>query len=166
MFHLTKKRAVAMAVVGSLALSAGAYAYFTGAAGTGGGSASAGSSVPFGVAVSSNGTGTLTPGGGTQLLTYTVTNPSTGHQSLSSVEASVAASDTTPEASIMEGTTAVPGCKASWFTAVATPDSSVSPQDLGSLGTSTGTVLVRMLNVDEPQDLCQGRSPRITVKAS
>jgi hypothetical protein len=42
MFHFTKKRAVVMAVVGSLALGAGAYAYFS-AAGAGTGTATTGS---------------------------------------------------------------------------------------------------------------------------
>jgi len=160
MFHFTKKRAVVIAVVGSLALGAGAYAYFT-STGAGTGTASVGSTTAFDVSVSSNSTGTLYPGAGSQTLDYVVTNPSSGHQNLSSAVASVASSG----GDIISGTAPVTGCKASWFTAVASSTNPL-PQDLAGAGTSSGTVLVTMQNASESQDSCQGKAPNITVNAS
>jgi hypothetical protein len=75
-FHFTKKRAVVMTVVGSLALAAGAYAYFT-TTGAGTGAATVGTSsavVLHGVAPT-----TLYPGT-SSIVTFTVDNPSSGHQ--------------------------------------------------------------------------------------
>jgi hypothetical protein len=163
MFHFTKKRAVAMAVVGSLALSAGAYAYLTGAAGTGSGSATVGSSAQFTVAVA-NGTGNtaLYPDAGSHTLNYDITNPSGGTQRLLRVDASVAK---TAGGDIVTGATSAPGCKAEWFTAAVTPIGSV-PRDLAAHEVSSGTVRITMQNFDTPQDACQGKSPEITINAS
>ena len=160
MFHFTKKRAVvAMAVVGSLALSVGAYAYFT-AGGSGTGSASVGDPAAFNVTVSSDTTGTLYPGTGSQTLTYTVTNPIGGPQRLSTAVASLATSGE----NIISGNDEIAGCKAAWFTADATSNAPL-PQELASQGTSSGTVLVKMLDATVSQDSCKGKAPRIIVNA-
>jgi hypothetical protein len=45
--------------------------------------------VNFTVAVSSDVTGTIYPGSGTETLTYTVTNPSAGQQNLSGTSSAV-----------------------------------------------------------------------------
>ncbi|HWH93874.1 MAG TPA: hypothetical protein VNT03_08430 [Baekduia sp.] len=76
LFRFTKKRALALAVVASLALAAGAYAYFT-TTGSGTGSATVGTST----AVVLHGTAptTLYPGT-SSVVTFTVDNPSSGHQ--------------------------------------------------------------------------------------
>jgi hypothetical protein len=163
MFHFTKKRAIVIAVVGSLALGAGAYAYFT-STGTGNGAGSVGSSTAFTVAVSSDATGTLYPGAGSQTLTYNVTNSSSGHQRLSSAIASVASTG----GEIMSGTPSAPvsGCLASWFTASASTTNPL-PQDLAGSGISSGTVVVTMQNdPDASQDSCQGKAPKILVSPS
>jgi hypothetical protein len=81
MFHFTKKRAIVMAVVGSLALSVGAYAYFS-ANGSGSGSATTGSSSP--VTISSTSPTTLYPTK-SSLVTITVANPGGGPQKVGTV---------------------------------------------------------------------------------
>lgn len=160
MFHLTKKRAVVMAVVGSLALGAGAYAYFT-SGGSGTGTASVGQSEDFtvGVTLPAN-SAPLAPGGADQIMDYVVTNPTDGYQRVVSREASVDSSD----GNITSGGVAVEDCSASWFEAdVISPATSDLPADLAGGATYEGTVEVRMLNVPLPQDDCEGASPDITV---
>lgn len=161
MLHFTKKRALVAGIVASLALAAGAYAYFS-STGTGSGSASVGSSSAFTIAVSTDATGTLYPGAGSEVLTYTVTNPSAGHQNLAST-AAVVASDINGD--ILQGATPVAGCKASWFTATAASTNPL-PQNLAGGGTSSGTVTVTMQDSGTNQDPCQNKTPKITVNAA
>jgi hypothetical protein len=82
MFHFTKKRAVAMAVVGSLALSAGAYAFFT-STGTGGGSASVGTSAD--IVITATSPDKLYPTT-SSLVTVTIANPGGGPQKVGKVK--------------------------------------------------------------------------------
>jgi hypothetical protein len=157
-----KKRGVAaLSVIAVLAIAGAAFAYFT-STGSGTGNAAVGNSTAFTVAQTST-SGNMYPGAGTSTLNYTVTNPSAGHQNLSAVVATVnsnSSSDITTH-----GGTDVPGCLASWFTAVAHPGS--LPQDLAGSGTSTGTVTVTMTNTPTiSQDACQGATPDITISAS
>lgn len=92
MFHFTKKRAVVIAVIGSLALGAGAYAYFT-STGTGSGSATVGTSAAWEVVTQPTTGGPMTPGGtgsAIETINYTVKNNSSGYQNLADVAISVA----------------------------------------------------------------------------
>lgn len=75
MFHFTKKRAVVMTVLGSLALPVGAYAHFT-STGSGSGSATVGTSTEWAVTTSTRTGDPLTADDGpTQAVAYTAPNP-------------------------------------------------------------------------------------------
>lgn len=161
---LRKRRVVALvAAVSSLALAVGAYAYFT-STGSGTGSATVGSSTAFTVNVAASTGGPLYPGAGSVSFTYTVTNPSSGHQNLAATSSTVASSG----GNITEGSpaVAVAGCLASWFHAVNTAPSPL-PQNLAGGATSSGgSVTVTMDDSGTNQDPCQGHTPNITVNAS
>jgi hypothetical protein len=157
----TRKRAlVALSVVAVLATAGAALAFFT-SSGSGTGSASVGSSTSFTVAVGTATGGPLTPGSGSQTLSYTVTNPGSGSQNLSGTSAVVASSGL----NIKSGGTAVPGCLAADFTVV--NNKPTLPQNLAGGATSTpGSVTVTMQDSGVNQDPCQGKTPDITVSAS
>jgi hypothetical protein len=162
MRRFMKKRVyVALTVVASLAIAASAFAYFT-SSGSGTGSATVGSSTAFTVAVAPATGGPLFPGSGTQTLTYTVHNPSSGNQNLSGTTAAVASS----AGNITSGGTAVPGCLAADFTATNTAPTPL-PQNLaGGANSTTGSVAVTMQDSGANQNACQGKTPDITVSAS
>jgi hypothetical protein len=157
---IARKRGVAaLSVIAVLALAGGAFAYFT-SSGSGTGNATVGTSTAFTVAQTST-SGTMYPGAGTSTLNYTITNPSSGHQNVSSVSATVAS---TAGGDVTQGGSDVTGCLASWFTPVAHPGT--LPQDLAGSGTSSGTVTVTMTNASTSQDACKGASPDINISAS
>jgi uncharacterized protein (UPF0333 family) len=154
---ITKKRFAVLGAVAILAMAGIAVAYFT-SSGSGTGSASVGKSTAFTVEVSSDTSGSLYPGSGSETLSYTVTNPGTGAQNLSATTATVASAG----GNITEGGNEVEGCKASWFTA---KDSSPAPKNLKGGESTTGSVEVTMQDSGN-QDACQGANPDITVNAS
>jgi hypothetical protein len=89
MKHLTKKHAVIVAAIGSLAFGAAAFAYFT-STGTGSGTATVGTSTAWQVDTVAPDGLPLTPGGATeQTIGYTVTNNSSGNQHLANVNVKV-----------------------------------------------------------------------------
>jgi hypothetical protein len=145
MFRLSKKKAVAAAVVAATAVGGGlAYAYWS-STGTGSGSATVGTSTAFVVASLPATGGPLTPGGPSETIAFTVTNPSTGSQKLNSVVASVANSDGSTWSSVA-------GCSAADFT-VGTP--SITYGQITAGGTVSGSVTVSMNNLSTNQDGCK-----------
>lgn len=155
----TKVRIAVLCTVASLALAGAAYAYFT-SSGTGTGNATVGTSTAFTVSVAAPTGGLLYPGSGTDVMTYTVHNPSAGAQNLSSTSVAVASSN----GNITQGGTPVSGCLASWFTATNTPPA--LPQDLAGGTTSTaGSVAVTMTDSGTSQNACENATPDITVSA-
>ncbi|MDQ6836498.1 MAG: SurA N-terminal domain-containing protein [Actinomycetota bacterium] len=157
----TKKRSiVALSIIAVLALAGGAYAYFT-SSGSGTGAASVGTSSLFTVNPAAATGGPLYPGSGSESISYTVTNPSSGAQNLSGTTAAIASSG----GNITHNGTPVAGCLASWFTATNTPPT--LPQNLAGGATSTaGSVAVTMSNAAVSQNACQNQSPDITISAS
>lgn len=156
-----KRVAVVLSAIVALGLAAGAYAYFSGSGG-GTGSASVGKTAGFAVSVSSDATGSLLPGSGSEVLSYTVTNNSSGVQNLSATSVAVASNATTGD--ILSNGKDVNGCQASWFTAANT-----TPAPTGELQggkSSGGQVTVTMQDANVSQDACQGATPDITVNAS
>jgi hypothetical protein len=104
MFQFTKKRAVVMAVVGSLALSVGAYAYFT-ADGSGTGSATSGTSSAILISQFGSLAAPLSPGGAGQTVVIDVQNPGAGSQHVASVHlASITADETHPTCDVSSST--------------------------------------------------------------
>jgi hypothetical protein len=160
--RILKKRAVvALSVVAVLAVAGAAIAFFS-STGSGTGQASVGASTAFTIAVSSDTTGTLYPGSGTETLTYKVHNPSAGNQNLSATTAAVASSG----GDITQGGVAVSGCLAADFTATNTAPTPL-PQNLaGGTDSTQGSVAVTMKDSGVNQDACQGKKPDITVSAS
>jgi hypothetical protein len=98
---LTKKKIALVAVAGVSAVAAiGAYAYFT-ANGTGSGTATVGTSSSL--TLNGSTTGTLYPGG-TVSVSFTVDNPSSGHQELGTI--------------YLAGVKACTGASSSWDTSL------------------------------------------------
>src|SRR5581483_8276343 len=97
-----KRISAVVAVAIAAAVGGVAYAYWT-STGSGTGSATTGTSANFTVASSAATGGPLTPGGPAETVAFSVTNPGTGTQTLSSVTVSVAGPTGT-------AWTAVPGC--------------------------------------------------------
>jgi hypothetical protein len=149
-----------LVVVAVLAVAGAAAAYFT-STGSGTGNATVGTSTGFTVAVGAPTGGLLYPGSGTDTLSYTVHNPSSGAQNLSATSAVVASSG----GNITQNGTPVVGCLSSWFTATNTPPT--LPEDLAGGATSAaGSVAVTMSDSGTSQNACENATPDITVSAS
>ncbi len=156
-FGTRKKRLVALvAVTAAVAIGSGvAYAYWT-AGGTGVGSATTGQSTDFVVASTDPVGDPLVPGGGSQTVTFTVTNPAAGPQTLSNVTVSVAHAD---------GTTwnDVAGCSSLDY-AVAAPTITTGP--IASGANVEGTVQISMNNLPTNQNTCKGKPVPLYIVAS
>ncbi|MEV8082570.1 hypothetical protein [Pseudarthrobacter oxydans] len=150
-----RKKRIIGTTVALVAIGGGAaFAYWT-ATGTGSADTTAGESKNF--TITSKITGEpLSPGGPEQLVSFTVTNPGTGIQTASKVDVRVANSDGTTW-------TSEKGCTAGDF-AVGTPNftaTSIEPSEA-----ATGTVTLRMVNLNENQDRCQGATVPLYFSAS
>jgi hypothetical protein len=156
--RFTKKRKLAaLGVVAVLAIAGAAIAYFT-ASGSGTGNATVGSSTAWTVTPGSA-SGTMYPGSGTSSFSYTVANPGSGPQHLSSTSATVADDGS---GNIKEHGSPVSGCLASWFTAA---DHSPAPANVAAGSSVNGSVDVTMTDTGGDQNACQGHTPDITVGA-
>ncbi|MCG8915005.1 hypothetical protein L6E12_04275 [Actinokineospora sp. PR83] len=155
--HSTKKRAlVTAAIVAVLALAGGvAYAYWS-STGTGSGSATTGTSSAFVVASSTATGGPLSPGGPTQTVAFTVTNPGTGAQNLANVAVTVANADGS-------AWTSVAGCSAADYS-VGTP--TVTYGEVEPAGVRNGTVTITMNNLPSNQDGCKNATVPLRFVAS
>jgi hypothetical protein len=174
----TNKRTIIglVAVVAAVAVSFGAYAYFTDA-GHGTGTATVGTSTQFTVAQDAfGGAGpaavTLYPGVGTQALTGTVANAGAGHQSFNTIVANVVA----PTGPNVGGS---PACTAADF-ALTSPGSSwvlsnagdtatltLATQDLAPSGVYHFSDLsVSMNNLPSNQDSCKNATVNLTYDVS
>ncbi|OLR91963.1 hypothetical protein [Actinokineospora bangkokensis] len=153
----TKKRVVVVgAITAVVALGGGlAYAYWS-STGTGTGSATTGTSTAFQVTSTAATGGPLSPGGPSQTVAFTVTNPGTGSQNLSSVVVTVANSDGTPW-------TAVTGCSAADYT-VGTP--AITYGQIAPGGSASGTVSITMNNLSTNQDGCKNATVPLRFVAS
>jgi len=172
-FVSKKKVAAAATVVAVVGGAMAAYAYFT-ASGSANGSAGVGTSTAWSV-TGFNGsglpssTGLLYPGAGSAALTYRITNPSSGHQAVTSVTVSIAADGS---GNVLDNATgnAVSGCLASWFSGGSSTfkasDGTTTvtlPVDLAGADFITGSTSVTMSNASASQDACKLASPRLTV---
>lgn len=139
-------------------------AYFT-SSGSGTNQGLVGSSSPWTVSVNAPSGGPLYPGSGSEVLTYTVTNASSGNQELAAITP-VVATATDSSGDVTHNGTAVSGCLQSWFNVTNTQTPSL-PQDLAGGATSTqGSVTVTMNDSPNSQDSCEGKAPDITITAS
>ncbi|WP_436498604.1 hypothetical protein [Actinokineospora sp. HUAS TT18] len=153
---VTRRTTVIIATVATVVVGGGiAYAYWS-STGYGSGSATTGTSSAFVVSSSPPTGAALTPGGPTQTMSFTVTNPSSGSQTLANVAISVANTDGT-------AWTAVEGCSALDY-AVGVPTIAYGP--IAPSGMVTGTVTIGMNNLDSNQDACQGITAPLYIVAS
>jgi len=142
----TKRISTAVAVVAIVGGGAGAaYAYWT-STGTGAGAGTTGHSTAFTVAEGAITGAALTPGGPSQTVAFTVTNPSTGNENLTGVAVTVANSD----GSIWN---AVTGCSAADYAIGAV---TITPGEIAPGTGRTGSVLVTMNDLASNQNACQG----------
>ncbi len=140
-----KRISVVAAALMVTALGAGlAYAYWT-STGTGTGSVTTGTSANFTVASSAPTGGPLSPGGPSETVAFTVTNPGSGSQNLSSVVVTVAGAGGA-------AWTAVAGCSSLDYT-VGTP--TITYGAVAPAGVVSGTVTVTMNNLGSSQDGCK-----------
>lgn len=180
-----RKLVVAGAVVTAVAVAGVAYAYFTDK-GQGTGSAVTGTAPPFTVSSTADTAGDLVPnttiGTGTKdTIDYTVTNPSSGNERLTTVAISVGGSTgTSPTATETNWTAtsgAYPACTSASFSvggqAVGdgvTPGSgayTVSPATtLAPGGVYSGTFTLQMIDNGANQDSCAGVTVPIFISAS
>jgi hypothetical protein len=152
-----RKKRIIGTTVALVAIGGGAaFAYWT-ASGTGSTAGSTGTSTNFTVTATLSGAA-LTPGGDAQTATFTVTNPGTGGQKLSSVVATVANPDGTPW-------TQVSGCSKDDFVVSASSITSATEIEAGE--SVSGTVTLQM--VDRPginQDGCKNKAVPLYFSAS
>jgi hypothetical protein len=146
--NFTKKKVtVVVASTAVFALGAGAaYAYWT-STGNGVASGSTDHSTAFTFTSAPVVTNTLSPGGPTQTIAFTVHNPSSGYQNLSAVTATVAG----PLGVAWSAGTA-PSCTSLDFQ-VGTPAITVANMPPG--GTIDGTVTLQMIDTGLDQNSCQ-----------
>lgn len=165
-----KKRIAVLGVLALFALAGGAYAYFTGGSGSATGSGSVGASTAWGVAQGTpSWSGSLTalyPGAAsdTEYLPFTVTNNGHGHQSVTSVTASLP-TEANGDAETASGAD-IAGCQASWFTATLDSSNPSLPSNLAPGGTYAGKVDLTMQDSGTNQNACQNAAPAVTVTAS
>jgi hypothetical protein len=147
MSRFTKKAKLAVAVtaIAAVGLGTGLAAAYWSSTGTGSGSATTGTSTSFTIASSAATGGALTPGGPVDSVAFTVTNPSTGNQALTSVVVTVANSNGS-------AWTAVSGCSSADYT-VGTPV--ITYGVIAPSGVVSGTVSVTMNNLSSNQDGCK-----------
>jgi hypothetical protein len=146
MFHFTKKRAIVIAVVGSLALSVGAYAYFT-AAGAGTGSATTGSAATV-LITQTNVLPALYPGNH-ENVSLDIKNTGSGTQRGGAVHLASVATDKT-------------GCDAAAYTMADVDVSAVLAA--GATTTRTGSLVMNDTGVD--QNTCQGATLTLTFSSN
>jgi len=168
---LSKKRLSAIAFVAALAVTGAAVAYFTGGSGTVTGSGTVGSASALGITTGTpTWSGSLTalyPGAAnnTEYLPFTVTNNGNGHQSVTTILPTIPA-ETNGDAETAGGAD-IPGCLASWFTAIVDQGNPALPSDLAPTGTYVGKIdLVMPDNTTTNQNACQGKAPAVTITAS
>ena len=157
--------AVALSAV-IIAGAAGTAAAFFTSSGTGTGSATIASASAFDVVVNTPTGGSLVPGGTTDNVAYTVTNPVSA---ASPAQLTTITIEVTPGFSYVDGNND-PACNASDFSinGLAAGTSGIYPvsQLLPVGGTFTSSFNIQMIDNGANQDSCEGGSVPLTVLAS
>lgn len=148
-----KKRIIVTTAVLAALGGGAAFAYWS-SVGTGTGAAATGTSVPFTVTSQAATGGPLSPGGPSQTVAFTVTNPGTGVQHLTAVDVAIP--------SDWSAGTTLP-CTAADFT-VGT--ATITKGDIQPSANVPGTVTVTMKNLATNQDSCKGVSVPLVFSAS
>jgi hypothetical protein len=194
MKRFMNKKVVAIGLAAGLTLGAAgaAFAYFT-STGQGTGTASTGTDTAFSVAVTNDTSNTLTPGGPSETIDFTVTNVSSGNQELNQVAIEIANTTGTSPNEVASSTpwsaqanSGLPACEAGDFTlgtaaAGATyTDTTGQPVNLAPTGVYHGSVTISLVNGTDAaptngatpgtgagnQDNCESVSPPLFFAAS
>jgi hypothetical protein len=159
----SKKRVAIIGAVTAVTLVGGgtAFAYWT-SSGTGSGSATVGSAVNWTVEQATS-TGTMYPGHGSSVVTFTATNESSGFQQLGSDDVVATVDAVSGNITVGSPATVITGCLATWFVpTVGLPDpawdTNVDAGDPVSI-----PVNVTMTNESVNQNACQGKAPNLTL---
>ncbi|MET0933707.1 MAG: hypothetical protein ABWX56_08335 [Mycetocola sp.] len=155
-FRRKKRITIALVAVLTVTGAGAAFAYWT-TTGTGNGTATTGTSVAFTIA-SGQASGTLAPGSAGQTVPFTVTNPGTGPQYLTSVTVQIANAD---------GSTWVPpvGCVGTNYSA--TISTAPTAGEIAAGGSvSNGVATVTLASTTENQDACKTATVPLYFSAS
>ncbi len=136
-----KRLILALATVLTISGAGLAYAYWT-STGAGDGTATTGTSVAFTV-VAAEPVGTLAPGSAGQAITFTITNPGPGVQTINGVGVSVPGPDLVPA-----------GCTYEYYSVSITTPPRFGPIQPNESVTTVATIV--MANSEANQDACQG----------
>ncbi len=154
--RINKKIVAVVAGIAMVGLAGGtAFAYWS-STGTGTGSATTGTSTSWAVASDPAIGDPLSPGGPTQTVHFSVTNPGSGHQNLAAVTASV-----TPGWTV--SAPGHPDCTAGDFTVTAP---AFTPADVAPAGVVLGTTTITMKNLPTDQDACKNVTVPLFFSAS
>jgi hypothetical protein len=132
-----------------------AFAYWTDS-GSGTGTATTGTSSPWSVVLGTATGGPLAPGTGDEVVSFTVKNVGTGHQSLASTVASITGVTGNPD-------TCDPVTN---YAVSATSLDTGAYGDIAPNGTVTGHFTVSMNDLSSSQDGCKGATVNLKVAAS
>lgn len=148
LFKNRSRKSVTLIVAAGLTVAGTgvAFAYWT-ATGTGEGTATTGAIVGFTIASSPAQGGPLTPGGASETVAFTVTNPSTNVQTLGTVAVAIANADGSPWE-------AVAGCTSADYAVTVT--TAPATGDVAAKASVNGTATVSMNETGLNQDACQG----------
>jgi hypothetical protein len=138
-----------------------AFAYFT-STGSGTGNATVGSASNWTVTAAAPTGGALLPGSGTDTVTYTVKNVSSGHQGFNTTTAALTTDTNGGVYDTVQGKF-VDSCLASWFTVSNTPPAAA---DLAGGASVNGSLTIVLNDAAVNQNACQGLSPQVTINAS
>ena len=145
MLWITKKRALALAAIGTLAVAAGAYAYFSS---TGSGTATATVGSSSAVTIKGTVSANLYPGGSSP-VSFTIDNPSSGSQRVGTITLASIAVDAGHSTCSKVITGVNPD-----FTMAPVVVNKVFPAGNGQTVTQTGTLTMNDTGIS--QDACQG----------
>jgi len=166
MKRFMNKKVVAIGLAAGLTLGAAgaAFAYFT-STGSGTGQGSVGTASTWGVTAGAVQGGPIYPNAGSETITYTIKNNSSGAQALDTAVASVNADS---NGYVTNQGVSVTGCKASWFTAVAAAPASGFGDGNSIAGgtTTTDVVTVTMQDSGTNQNLCELATPDINLNVT
>ncbi len=106
--------------------------------------------------------GPIYPGAGSETITFTVLNNSSGAQALNTAVASVNSSS----GNITQSGVPVSGCLAADFTAVAAAPTPAFHTSIAGGNTATDVVTVTMQDSGINQNACQGKTPDVTLNVT
>jgi len=158
--------AIGLAAGITLGAAGAAFAYFT-SSGTGTAQGAVGTASTWSVAQTGE-SGTIYPGSGQDVLTFTVTNNSAGAQAIETGHLSAAiVNDGATPPNIEQNGTPLVGCQSGWFNVVSVGAPSVGyGQSIAHNGTTTVAVTVSLSDSGTNQDACELATPDVSLSVT